>query len=67
MTSGQIDKNKHIKFNKNGETQENSIHQQTRKAQAPVQGPFIQMHTQNLKDRKISLFRIHYSEIEKNI
>lgn len=45
MTSGQIDKDEYIEFNKDGETQENSIHQETHKAQTFVQGPLIQMHT----------------------
>lgn len=53
MTSGQIDKDEDIEFNKDGETQENSIHQQTRKSQTFIQGPLIQMHSQNLKDRII--------------
>ncbi len=49
---GQIDEGEYVKLDEDGETQEDSIHQQTNKTQTLVQLPLVQMYTENLRERK---------------
>lgn len=48
---GQIDEGKYVELDEDGETQEDSVHQQTNETQTLVQLPLVQMYTENLRGK----------------
>lgn len=49
---GQIDEGEYVKLDEDGETQEDSVHQQTNETQTLVQLPLVQMYTENLRGKE---------------
>lgn len=47
-----VDEDEDIELDEDGEAQKDGVHKKARQAQSLVQGPFVQMHTKNLRLRK---------------
>lgn len=45
---GEVDEDKDVKLDEDGEAQENGVEEEAGQAQPPVQCPLVQMNTQNL-------------------
>lgn len=48
---GEVDEDEDVEFDEDGEREEDGVQDEARQAQSPVQSPFVQVDTKNLRIR----------------